>query len=176
MKEEWKDIVGYEGLYQVSNLGRVKSLDRIIQGKVKDYSYKSKILKPGNNNRGHLFVNLYKDKKPKTRTIHQLVAESFLNHLPCGFKLVVDHIDNNKNNNCVTNLQIVTQRENLSKDKKNKSSKYTGVIWHKFHQKWTCSIRIGKSRKYLGYYINEHDAYLAYQKELNLILNNYGCK
>ncbi len=171
MKEEWKDVIRYEGLYQVSNLGRVKSLDRIVQGKIKNYHYKSKILKPGTNNNGHLFVNLYRDNKPKTRTIHQLLAESFLNHTPCGYKLVIDHIDNNKNNNCVTNLQIVTQRENLSKDKKNKSSKYTGVIWHKFHQKWTASIRMGKSRKYLGYYINEHEAHLAYQKELNLIIN-----
>jgi hypothetical protein len=172
MEEQWKDINSYKGLYQVSNLGRVKSLDRIVQGKIKDYHYKSKILKPGTNNNGHLFVNLYKDNKPKTRTIHQLVAESFLNHVPCGYKLVIDHIDNDKNNNFLDNLQIITQRLNASKDKKNKSSKYTGVIWHKFHQKWTCSIRIGKSRKYLGYYMDEHKAHLAYQKELNLIMNN----
>ena len=171
MKEEWKDVIGYEELYQVSNLGRVKSLDRVVKGKIKDYHYKSKILKPGTNNNGHLYINLHRDNKSKTRTIHQLVAESFLNHTPCGYKLVIDHIDNDKNNNFLDNLQIVTQRLNASKDKKNKSSKYTGVIWHKFHQKWTCSIRIGKSRKYLGYYINEHDAHLAYQKELNLIIN-----
>lgn len=176
MKEEWKDVINYEGLYQVSNLGRIKSLARIVQGTFKNYNYKCKILKPGINTKGHLYVNLYKDKKPKTRTIHQLVAEAFLNHLPCKFELVVDHIDNNKNNNCVTNLQIVTQRENLSKDKKNKSSKYTGVTWHKFHQKWTASIRIGKSRKYLGYYVDQYEAHLAYKKELNLILNNYNCK
>jgi hypothetical protein len=172
MEEQWKDINSYKGLYQVSNLGRVKSLDRIVQGKIKDYHYKSKILKPGTNNNGHLFVNLYRDNKPKTRTIHQLVAESFLNHVPCGYKLVIDHIDNDKNNNFLDNLQIITQRLNASKDKKNKSSKYTGVIWHKFHQKWTCSIRIGKSRKYLGYYMDEHKAHLAYQKEFNLIMNN----
>ena len=171
MKEEWKDVIGYEELYQVSNLGRVKSLDRVIKGKIKDYHYKSKILKPGTNNNGHLFVNLHRDNKPKTRTIHQLVAESFLNHTPCGYKLVIDHIDNDKNNNFLDNLQIVTQRLNASKDKKNKSSKYTGVIWHKFNQKWTASIRIGKSRKYLGYYKDEYDAHLAYQKELNSIIN-----
>jgi hypothetical protein len=171
MKEIWKDIPEYEGLYQISNLGRIKSLDRTVEGIIKKYSYKSKILKAGTTTQGHLHVNLYKDKKSKSRTIHQLVAIVFLNHIPSGFNIVIDHIDNDKNNNCIDNLQLITQRENLSKDKKNKSSKYTGVIWHNFHQKWTASIRIGKSRKYLGYYADEYDAHLAYQKELNLIIN-----
>jgi hypothetical protein len=172
MKEIWKEVLGYEGLYQVSNLGRVKSLDRVVKGKIKDYHYKSKILKPGITTKGHLYVNLYKNSKPKTRTIHQLVAESFLNHTPCKFDIIVDHIDNNKENNCLSNLQLISHRENLSKDKKNKTSKYTGVIWHKFHKKWTASIRFGKSRKYLGYFENEYDAHLTYQNELK----NYGCK
>ena len=171
MQEIWKDIVGYEGLYQVSNLGRVRSLDRIIEGSVKDYSYKSKILKPGKMTTGYLFVNLYKDKKSSSKRIHKLVATAFLDHVSSGYNSIVDHIDNDKTNNVVTNLQITTARVNTSKDKKDKTSQYTGVIWHKFSKKWTASIRIGKSRKYLGYFVNEEDAHLAYQKELTLLNN-----
>jgi len=161
MEEIWKDVLGYEGLYQVSNLGKVKSLN------------KSKILKPGKTPYGHLFVNLYKEKKAKSRTVHQLVAVAFLNHKPCRFEAVIDHVDNNRTNNIVSNLQITTQRANLSKSNKEKTSKYIGVIWHKSSKKWRSSIRIGSSRKYLGYFENEFDAHLAYQKELNLI---NGCK
>ena len=171
MKEEWKDVFEYEGLYQISNFGRVKSLDRIVKGITRNYHYKSKMLKTGKTLQGHLTVNLYKDQKPKTRTVHQLVAVAFLNHSPCKYNLIVDHIDNDKNNNHVDNLQLITQRANSSKDKVNKSSKYTGVIWHKFSKKWSAIIRINKSRKYLGYFKNEIDAHLAYQNELSLINN-----
>jgi hypothetical protein len=169
MKEMWKDVPEYEGLYQVSNLGKVKSLDRYIETPIKKYLLKSRVLKPGKNIQGHFYVNLYKNKKPKSRTIHQLVAICFLDHVACGYKFIVDHIDNDKNNNHVDNLQVTTQRYNLSKDKKNTTSQYTGVTWHKSHKKWMASIRIGKSRKYLGYFKDDYDAHLAYQKELNSI-------
>lgn len=171
MKEMWKDVPEYERLYQVSNLGKVKSLDRYIETPIKKYLLKSRVLKPGKTIQGHLYVNLYKNKKPKSRTIHQLVAICFLDHVTCGYKSIVDHIDNDKTNNVVTNLQITTARVNTSKDKKDKTSQYTGVIWHKFSKKWAASIRIGKSRKYLGYFVNEEDAHLAYQKELTLLNN-----
>lgn len=110
MEEIWKDVVGYEGLYQVSNLGRVKSL----------YFGKEKILKMFNCTNGYLFVNLYKDKKPNPCLIHRLVYESFNNIKSCR-KFVIDHIDNDKCNNKLCNLQYVTNRYNSSKDKKSKS-------------------------------------------------------
>jgi len=117
--EIFKDIPGYEGIYQVSDLGRVKSLK----------FNKEKILKPGVNNHGYYTVVLCKGKR-KTINVHQLVAMAFLNHEPCGYNgLIVDHKDNNPLNNRLSNLQLISQRENTSKDKKG-SSKYTGVSWN----------------------------------------------
>ena len=114
--EIWKEVKGFES-YEVSNLGRVKSLARTIiykDGRV--YKYKSKVLKPRRGTHGYLTVNIFKDTKCKTRLIHQLVAEAFLNHAPCGYKLIVDHIDNNPLNNELGNLQIITNRENVSRN------------------------------------------------------------
>lgn len=155
--EIWKDIPEYEGLYQVSNLGNVKSL------------ISNKILKPNNDMYGRLYVNLHKNKKSKSKKIHQLVAMAFLGHKPCGYKLVVDHKDNNSLNNHIDNLQLISFRENSSKDKKGYSSKYVGVTWHKRDKKWTSSILINKKRIYLGYFENEIDAHNAYQNKLKKI-------
>lgn len=108
--EIWKDVVGYEGLYQVSNLGRVKSL----------YFNKSKILKISIGTSGYSFVNLYKDKKPYPSMIHRLVYEAFYGVRSCR-RMVIDHIDNNKQNNVLENLQYITNRENSSRGKKSKT-------------------------------------------------------
>lgn len=105
-KEIWKDIKGYEGLYQVSNYGRVKSLDRKsdIDGRL----IKSKILKPGLNNPGYKFVILRKNGISENKMIHRLVAETFLNNpMDC-----VNHKDGNKLNNHMSNLEWCTYSEN----------------------------------------------------------------
>lgn len=108
MEEIWKDIEGYEGLYQVSNLGNVKSLrKRIDKGKCHRY-FDEKILKPIETNRGYLRVKLCKDRKIKKIRVHRLVAEAFIKRP----ELEVNHIDGNKKNNKVENLEWVTQREN----------------------------------------------------------------
>ena len=99
------------------------------------------------------------------RTVNQIMAIAFLSHKPCGHKIVVDHIDNNKLNNKLYNLQLITHRENISKDKKG-SSKYTGVCWHKIKNKWQSSIAINGKIKYLGIFTNEIEAAQAYQNEL----------
>jgi len=158
--EIYKDVVGYEGLYQVSNLGNVKSFK---WGKVR-------LLKLGSDSCGYLVVNLHKNGKVKMRKIHQLVVESFLCHKPDGYKaLIVDHINNNKLDNRLDNLQLVTQRHNISKDVKNVSSKYTGVCWDKSKSKWKSSIHINSKDKHLGYFPNELEAHQAYQKALSAI-------
>ena len=169
MKETWKDIPGYEGLYQVSDLGRVRSLDR----DVKDSRWgrqrrKGRVLKPGQNEKGYLLVVLSKNGKTKSKKIHQLVAIAFMNHNPSGHKIVVDHIDNDNQNNKLSNLQLITSRENSSKDKSG-SSQYTGVSWEKQTKKWRAVIYLdGKSKK-LGRFQSEYDAHLAYQNELEKI-------
>lgn len=107
MTEKWKDIKGYEGLYQVSDLGRVRSLDREDRlGRFK----LGKIKAPCDNGRGYLCVNLKKDSKQKNKSVHRLVAEAFLpnpDNLP-----EINHKDGNKANNQVSNLEWCTRSEN----------------------------------------------------------------
>jgi len=158
-KEVWKDIPNYEGLYQVSNIGNVKSFIRYPEGKILKQNLSS----------GYLMVNIYLDRKCKTRRIHQLVAESFLNHKPCGYKLVVNHINFNKLDNRLENLEVITSRENSSHRIKTSASKYTGVVWNKPRQKWYSYIRINGNRKYLGNFEKEIDAHNAYQTSLKCI-------
>ena len=106
-QEEWKPIPGYEGLYEVSNYGRVKSYQLDSNGK---------ILSPGNTGKdgsGYCFVNLYKDGKAKKHcTIHRLVAEAFIPN-PSNFPQV-NHMDECKENNYFGNLEWCTHKYNLS--------------------------------------------------------------
>ena len=96
INEEWRDAVGYEGLYMVSNIGRVKSLNYL-------HTKKEKILKPGKNTRGYLYVNLCKKGKIKNTRIHRLVCEAFL---PNPLNLPqVNHINEIKEDNRVENLE-----------------------------------------------------------------------
>ena len=99
--EEWRDVVDYEGLYQVSNFGRVRSFQ-------KD---KMKILKSGFSAFGYLRVVLCKDFQKKNRSIHILVAKAFIPN-PEG-KTQVNHIDGDKKNNHVSNLEWATPAENI---------------------------------------------------------------
>lgn len=104
IKEIWKDIKDYEGLYQVSNLSRVKSLDRWVKGRNGSLRIcKERILKPGTDKYGYLFVILCKNGKVKKFSVHRLVAEAFIanpHNYPC-----VNHKDENKQNNNVSNLE-----------------------------------------------------------------------
>lgn len=113
MKEVWKDIQGYEGIYQVSNLGKVKSLDRFIRKKGKRngvYHIKEKILKSSTDDTGYLQVNLSKNGIYEKVHIHRLVAKAFIKN-PYK-KLQVNHIDGNRINSMVNNLEWVTDSEN----------------------------------------------------------------
>lgn len=97
MNEEWKDIFGYEGLYQVSNYGNVKSLNY-------NHTGKEQILKPANRGDGYLFVALWKNGKQKVKLIHSLVATHFIPNDDL-FKTQVNHKDENKANNNAGNLE-----------------------------------------------------------------------
>lgn len=96
--EQWNDVRGFEGSYQVSNLGRV-------------YSYKrNKVLKACPNNQGYLTVNLYKNDKPTNYKIHVLVCSHFIPNTEK--KKCINHMDGVKANNCINNLEWVTHSEN----------------------------------------------------------------
>ena len=162
--EIWKDVKGYEGLYQVSNLGRLKSLKRKVKNRWGFYYTKEKIV-GGYDNDGYVAVKLTKKKKEFNTTIHKIVAINFLNH-SYESTLVVDHINNIRDDNRLENLQVITNRLNCSKDVKNKTSKYTGVSWSKNRKKWHSKIKIKGKTINLGRYENEYEAHLAYQKAL----------
>ena len=121
MKEIWKDIKGFEGIYQISNLGSVKSL---YGWNGKEYYKRNLILKPHNNGRDYLTVCLSNFKtKSKLRHayIHRLVAEAFIPN-PLNLKQI-NHLDFDKTNNCITNLEWCTQQENLNHYRKSRYCK-----------------------------------------------------
>lgn len=162
--EVWKDIPEYVGLYQVSNLGNVRSLNYLKQGFVKE------LKKYINSGSGRKSVSLCKNGKVSTnQNVYVLVAKAFLNHKSCGHKLVVDHIDNNALNDNLYNLQVITQRKNISKLIKNSTSKYTGVSKKTKEKKWTAQIQVNGKVKHLGYFTDEKKASEAYQNELKKI-------
>jgi hypothetical protein len=167
MEEIWKDIPEYEGLYQVSNLGRVKSLPKEwVSGRGAIRKHNGKILKPQKEIHGYVHVSLWNNGKGKFYKIHQLVAMAFLNHKPCGMKLVIDHINDDKTDNCLDNLQIVTSRFNTCKTQGKYSSKYKGVSWDKNAKKWVAQITISRKVKNLGRFNCELKAHQAYQNAL----------
>ena len=166
-KEVFKDVIGYEGFYQVSSNGRVKSVQRIIVRKNGALlPVKERILKQAIGKRGYELVVLQKNGNTRTKKIHQLVAESFLNHTPCGFKLVVDHIDNNPLNNNVSNLQIISHRDNVVKGTKRGRSNYVGVRLHNATGKWASEIMLNGVNKWIGCFNTELEASEAYNKTL----------
>lgn len=169
-KEVWKDIKGFEGYYQVSNYGNIKSLSRTIlnQG-VNPFTSKEKILKGVLVGKKRLYVTLYSSEKRTKQQVSVLVAIAFLNHIPDGHNVVVDHINNNPLDNRAINLQLTTQRHNASKDQKNRSSKFIGVFWDKSRFKWESRIWINGKKVFLGRFENELEASKAYQDKLDTV-------
>lgn len=109
-QEIWKDILGYEGFYQVSNLGRVRSVDRIVKGSFGSQHKKSIILAPAINTAGYYSVALTRNAKGKTFRVHRLVAEAFIPN-PGNYP-IINHKDENKLNNNVNNLEWCTYSYN----------------------------------------------------------------
>ena len=118
-EEVWKDVSGYEGYYQVSTNGRVRSVDRIsCGGRNNSKRYRYGVVLKQLDNKGYKLVNLYKEGRAKKVIVSRLVAETFIDNP--GNKPEVNHIDEDKENNSVTNLEWVTPKENSNHGTRNK--------------------------------------------------------
>lgn len=131
MKEVWKDIEGYEGLYQVSNLGRIKRVET------------DRILKACKDKGGYLRVNLSKNSVTSTNTLHRLVAEAFIPNT--DNKPEVNHIDEDKTNNSINNLEWSTRKYNLNHGTRNKRISKTQSI-----PIIATNIKTGESTEFYG--------------------------
>lgn len=121
----WKDISGYEGLYQVSNNGLVKSLDRITTGNRKR-KIRGKNLSQGVNEFGYCVVALCKDGRIKMKRVHRLVADAFIPVVPG--KPYINHKDGNPKNNHSSNLEWCTQKENVQHAYNAGLNKSSGIL------------------------------------------------
>ena len=155
MKEEWRNAVGYEGLYMVSSFGRVKSLDRVVCGINGNRFLKGKDKIIGHYKNGYAKVMLCKDGVKKTLKPHRLVAEAFLpnpSNKPC-----VNHIDGNPSNNNVSNLEWCTYSEN---------TRHSFDVLKRGYDDTFCSMygsESSRSKKIVAY------------TEGNLLLGVFGC-
>lgn len=171
MTEYWVDVIGYEGLYEVSNLGNIRSLDRLVKhssgnGKV---LRKGRMLKTKNkqNNSGYIIIHLYKDGKAKGFLLHRLVLSSFCS--PIGDNNQVNHINTIKTDNRLINLEWCTPVQNMKhiyRTKKMKGKK-RGVHFHK--NRWVAQINVKGRKIHLGCFGNKdaaHDVYFKKYLEL----------
>ena len=160
-EEVWKEVPGYSS-YMTSSRGRVKSLK----------FGKERIMKQTLCNKGgYLKVGLSKECNKKQFKVHQLIAMTFLGHVLCGHRIEVNHIDGDKTNNNLSNLELLTRREHaiVTWKSKYKTSSYAGVSWSKQNKKWVAQIYIDDKIKYLGSFEDEVLASEAYQKALKEI-------
>lgn len=181
MKEIWKDIKGYEGFYQVSNKGNVKSLERIIRrkhNKSKEIKIKERILKPylykrRRSNSCTPTVALSVNGKLKTHSVHRLVAETFLSNGVNVSKLEVNHIDGNSENNCVENLEFITKKENIRHAFNNKLIKSEKPVLM-YDMDWNL-VREFKSLSEAGRYVGCGSSHLsrAITKRNGIAYNHY---
>jgi hypothetical protein len=168
---EWKAVLfnGLETNVEVTKCGRVRKVkkDWMIYKKF-DSEVNLKKLKQHNFGYRCIAIQI-KGIKGKTVQVHQLIAAAFLDYKFKGHKLVVDHIDNNKQNNNINNLQIITQRENVVKEIILKKTLPIGVCFDKSRNKYISQIKINGKQIYLGRFKTTEEASNAYQNKLKSI-------
>jgi hypothetical protein len=163
IKEMYMPIDDYSN-YEVSNYGNIKNKKT------------GKILKPALNNKGYEYVNLYDGtNKPKTFKIHRLVLITFEGKSKDENQKCVDHIDNDRTNNCLFNLRWVSQQQNNFNRlmNKNNTSGIKGVRFDKARNKWKAYIMINGKLNHLGYFENIEDAKIARQNKAIELFGNY---
>lgn len=160
MKEIWKSIPGYEGFYEASDLGNIKSLERKYR-RPGNRIIRERILKPNATKKGYYRVELYLLGRKKF-SVHRLVMLAFKGES----NLQVDHINGIRDDNRLINLEYVTNRENICRgllcDRKNsKSSELRGVSLVK--NRFKAQVSFNCKKHHLGSFIKEEDAAKAYQ-------------
>lgn len=170
MSEIWKDVIGFESLYQVSNIGRVKSMS-LKRGWIQQGE---RILAQSTTWDGYFRVGLTKGGKRYNYGVQRLVALAFIPN-PEN-KPIVNHINGIKKDNRVENLEWVTERENSThyRVQQPTTSKYVGVHWGKKERKWKAQIQINNKVLYLGVFKTEEEAHEAYLTKLNNLLSSGG--
>jgi hypothetical protein len=146
--EVWRSIENYEN-YTVSSFGRIKSTKT------------GKIMKGSVNSHGYYLVSIYKDRVKKTHKIHRLVACAFIDNP--NDKLCVDHKNNDRTNNHISNLRFATSKENNQNRKlsSKNTSNIKGVHFDKRRKKWRARIMIDGISVHIGYFDNLEDARTA---------------
>lgn len=170
-KEIWKEIEGYEGFYQISNLGRVKSIDRFVKGQIGLRKAKGDLKIPTLGKRGYYEIGLNKNSSRKTVKIHRLIALHFIPN-PEN-KPHINHIDGNKLNNKINNLEWCTHAENMRHARVNGLNKDVGETHHNAKLKNSDIIKI----RYLRSKFNKTHQEIANifnvtRKNITSILNN----
>ena len=178
--EEWRAVPGYEGYYEVSNLGRVRSLNRVIRlrdGRPK--TLKGIIMKPwfSGGQGEHPCVAISKEDKVLTAGIYRLVYMAFIGHIPDGME--VDHKDRDRSNNCYDNLRLATRSQNAanSTKKRTNTSGYKGVSKSKSKVKtrWYAGIEVMGKYHYLGTFDTPQEASAAYRAAAIQHFGSFAC-
>lgn len=148
IEEEWKDIPEYEGIYQVSNLGRIKSLSRTLWNGNVLHQHQEIIMHPSYDCNGYLLVGLRKNKRYRYERVHRLVAKAFIPN-PYNYR-VVNHIDADRSNNNINNLEWCTHKHNSNHAIKigNRNKEMckvrvieTGIVYSSIHE---CARQLSK--------------------------------
>jgi len=172
-KEIWKFVVGYEGLYEISNFGKIRSVNRIINHSSGGTRlYPGKILSPSTDKDGYLHIHLSKEGKLKYFRIHRLVYHAFKGELPKE----IDHKDRNKLNNNIKNLRPATNSLNQGNREapKNNLSGYKGIWQEKRTGKWRAAIQKDNKRQWLGSFNNIEEAVAVYNKKALELFGDYA--
>jgi len=174
MKEIWKDIPEYNGAYQASNLGNIRSTDRFVKCKHGDAFRRGKVLKPAIMRGGYLGVNFSVKSVTRSHHVHFLVAWAFIGERKKGF--VINHKDGDRFNNSVKNLEYVTARENVTHSNIKTRKNMTCAFLNKKTNKWFCRFHFDGKLINLGTYNTAKEANAAYLSflKLNNVVNKYA--